>query len=165
MRYYLNKEVLIKVYHALFNSHLQYAILCWGSASPTNLNSLQVLQNRAVRNMSKCPRYYRLDNYYLNYRILKVKDLYNLEVSKFMHQHHKNTLPVCFKNFFNSSNQRNTRSSSNSNYTTPFCRSNRGQRSIKFYGPKIWNRIPVSIRNLPKYTFKTQCKNHYLADY
>ena len=59
--YYLNT----RVYHALFNSHL-YAILCWGKTAITNLNLLQVLQNRAIRNISRAPPHFRLDNYYLN---------------------------------------------------------------------------------------------------
>ena len=100
LRYYVNKEVLVQVYHAFFNSILQYAILCWGSTTNTNLNRLQVLQNRAIRNMSKCPKFFRLDNYYLNFRVLKVRDLYNLEVAKFMHGHFNNSLPNCFSSFF-----------------------------------------------------------------
>ena len=100
LRYYLNQKTLIEMYHALFNSHLQYAILCWGSTFVTNLHRLQVLQNRAIRNMMKAPRYFRLDNYYLNLRILKVCDLYNLEVAKFMHNHHNQLLPDCFSSFF-----------------------------------------------------------------
>ena len=165
LRYYLNKDVLTRVYHSLFNSHLQYAILCWGSASSSNLQRLQVIQNRAIRNMSKCPRYYRLDNVYLNYRILKVKELYDLEISKFMYQHHVNSLPVCFQNYFGISYQRVTRNSANSNYNTPFYRSNRGQRSIKFYGPKIWNSLPRNFRTLSKQNFKKHCKNYFLAKY
>ena len=99
LRYYVNTNVLTKVYHALFNSHLQYAILCWGSTANLHINKLQVLQNRAIRNMTKSPRYYRLDNHYLNLRLLKVHDLYNLEVSKFMHGHFNDTLPNRFNNF------------------------------------------------------------------
>ena len=89
LRYYLDTKTLVEMYHALFNSKLQYGILCWGSASTTNLNQLQVLQNRAIRNLTKAPRYYRLDNYYLNLRILKVQNLYDLEVAKFMNDHYK----------------------------------------------------------------------------
>jgi len=165
LRYYVNKEVLIKIYHSLFNSHLQYAILCWGSANLTHLNKLQVLQNRAIRNISKAPRFFRLDNIYLNYRILKVKDLYNLEVCKFMHKHHNKSLPNCFNSFFSISQQRATRSSSNLNYNTPFYRSNKGQRSIKFYGPKIWNSIPLPVRNLSFIDIKKQYKNLILSKY
>ena len=162
LRYYVSKDMLIKVYHALFNSHLQYAILCWGNATATLINRLQVLQNRAIRNMFKIPRYSRLNNYYLNYRILKVDDLFDLEVGKFLHAHSKNCLPNCFSDFFQeiaSVHQYNTRASSNRNYNTISCRSSRGQKSIKYYGPKIWNDIPNSCRDLPKIAFKKQFKN------
>ena len=70
LRYYLDIKTMIEMYHALFNSKLQYAILCWGSASATSISKIQTLQNKAIRNMNKAPRFYRLDNYYLNQRIL-----------------------------------------------------------------------------------------------
>ena len=168
LRYYLNKETLIKVYHALFNSHLQYATLCWGTTNCTNLDRLQVLQNRAIRNMFKAPRYFRLDNYYLNYRILKVRDLYNLEVAKFMHGHHKKVLPTCFDDFFHersNTHSYNTRSASRKNYSLVACRSSQGQRSIRFYGPKIWNSIPTSSRDLSKHRFKKYYKDFVLSKY
>ena len=165
LRYYLNNKVLIEMYHALFNSHLQYAILCWGSTNATNLNRLQILQNRAIRNMTKSPRFFRLDNFYLNFRILKVKDLYDFEVAKFMHGHFNNTLPECFSSFFDgtSSHNYNTRSRQRQNYQTVSCRTTRGQRSIKFYGPKIWNQIPTSSRNTSKYSFKKQYKERLFS--
>ena len=133
LRYYLNTETLMEMYHALFNSHLQYAILCWGSACSTMLNCLQIVQNKAIRNMMKSPRFFRLDNHYLNLRILQVTDLYNMEVAKFMYSHSNGTLPSCFDSFFHEINDlhyHNTRASSNRDYITPYYRSSRGQRSI-----------------------------------
>ena len=168
LRYYLDNMTLIQMYHALFNSHLQYAILCWGSSSATNLNILQVLQNRAIRNMMKAPRYFRLDNYFLNLRILKVSDLFQLEIAKFMHCHHNNTLPECFSTFFRESGSihtYNTRFSSGINYDTIMCRTSRGQRSIRFNGPKIWNEIPLSIKESSKDIFKRDYKLHILSTY
>ena len=165
LRYYLNKEVLIRVYHALFNSHLQYGILCWGSTNVSNLNRLQILQNRAIRNISKAPRFYRLDNYYLNYRILKVHDLYDLEISKFIHGHYNEKLPSCFNTFFQLANNRSTRNTANKAYYVPYYRSTRGQRSIRFYGPKIWNKLPVSFHDLNKNNFKKEHKNLILSKY
>ena len=161
-------QTLIQMYHALFNSHLQYGILCWGSSSMTNIHRLQVLQNRAIRNMMRAPRYFRLDNYYLNLRILKVHDLFNLEIAKFMHSHHNKTLPICFASFFQESGRNhayNTRSSAQMNYDTILCKTARSQRSIRFYGPKIWNEIPISIKTDSKYTFKKQYKSFVLSSY
>ena len=165
LRYYINKDILIRAYHALFNSHLQYGILCWGATNISNLNRLQVLQNRAIRNISKAPRYYRLANYYLNYRILKVHDLYDLEISKFMHGHYNKYLPSCFDSFFQLASNRVTRSTLNRNYYTPYYRSTRGQRSIRYYGPKIWNKLPISYHDITKFSFKKQSKNLILSKY
>ena len=156
------------MYHALFNSHLQYAILCWGSTSATNLQRLQIFQNRAIRNMMKAPRYFRLDNYFLNLRILKVKDLYNFEIAKFMHGHYNNLLPICFMTYFQEMGEThsyNTRSVNNRNYSSLICRTSRGQRSIKFYGPKIWNQTPVHMKNESKTKFKKLYKEFILSQY
>ena len=168
LRYYLNREVLLQTYHSLFNSHLQYAILCWGSASITSLSCLQVLQNRAIRNMTKSPRFFRLDNQYLNLRVLKVRDLYNLEIAKFMHSHFHNALPQCFVSFFREIrglNHHDTRSSRRRNYEVHACRITRGQRSIRCYGPKIWNEILLENKDLSKNKFKKYYKNAILSEY
>ena len=153
---------MIEMYHSLFNSKLRYAILCWGSASLTRINNLQVLQNKAIRNMNKAPRYYRLDNYYLNQRILKIQDLYNLEVAKFMHGHFHGLLPVCFASFFVESrylHSYHTRHSSLRNYNVTNFKTSKGQKSIQFLGPKIWNDIPHDMRILSKVPFKTKMKS------
>ena len=168
LRYYLDQGTLLQTYHSLFNSHLQYAILCWGSTSSTNLHRIQVLQNRAIRNMTKSPRFFRLDNHYLNLRILKVKDLYKLEAAKFMHSHFHQTLPVCFNSFFRERRNvivRETRNTRNRNYDIISCRTTRGQRSIRYTGPKIWNDLNLDQKTLSKSLFKKRYKNLLLSRY
>ena len=150
------------MYHTLFNSHLQYGILSWGSTSSTNLHRLQVLQNRAIRNMMKAPRFFRLDNFFLNLRILKVEHLYDLEIAKFMHGHFNGELPECFLNYFQRTGTRHnyyTRATENLLYDPIPCRTSRGQRSIQFYWPKVWNDIPLSIKNISKINFKREFKS------
>ena len=168
LRYYIDTKTMIEMYHALFNSKLQYAILCWGATSASYISKLQVLQNKAIRNMNKAPRYYRLDNYYLNQRILKVHDLYELEIGKFMHGHFHGNLPTCFSSFFIESryvHPYSTRHSDYRNYNVSNFRTNRGQRSIQFLGPKVWNNIPIEIRNVSKETFKNKMKRLIFSRY
>ena len=165
LRYYLKTEVLIRVYHALFNSHLQYGILCWGNTTDTNLERIQVLQNKSIKNMFKAPRYYRLDNYYLNYRILKVRDLYELEVAKFMHSHYNENVPHCFLSFFNFARNSDTRMTprfDDNSYSVPLFRTVRGDRSIKYFGPVTWNKLPVVFQDLSKQTFKNAARIIFL---
>ena len=66
LRYYLDIKTMIQMYYSLFNSKLQNGILCWSSAASSKISKLQILQNKAIRYMNKAPRYFRLDNYYLN---------------------------------------------------------------------------------------------------
>ena len=168
LRYYIDTKTMIEMYHALFNSKVLYGILCWGATSTTNINKLQVLQNKALRNMNKAPRYYRLDNFYLNHRILKVQELYQLEIAKFMHSHSHGNLPACFTSFFVESrflHNYTTRFSSSRNYNITNFRTNRGQRSIQFLGPKVWNQVPNEIRNVSKQTFKNEMKRLIFSRY
>ena len=118
--------------------------------------------------MNKAPRYYRLDNYYLNQRILKVQDLYNLEVVKFMHVHSQGLLPICFTSFFVETRHLHgyhTRHSYLRNYNITHFKTNKGQKSIQFLGPKLWNDVPNDMRNLSKVNFKIKMKNLILSRY
>ena len=96
LKYYVDVQTLIKIYHALLKSKLQYGILSWGFANKTALQPIRVLQNRTVHHISRSPLFTRLDNVYLNYRILKFDDLFKLEVGKFMHQFKSKKLPNSF---------------------------------------------------------------------
>ena len=69
--------------------------------------------------MYRVPRYTRLDYLYLNLRILKLDDLFELELGKFMHQFHNKKLPKSFAGYFQEvgkSHQRNTRTAITLNY-------------------------------------------------
>ena len=44
----LPQSILCDVYRALFESHLRYGNVVWGSLSSTKLQTLQCLQNRAL---------------------------------------------------------------------------------------------------------------------
>ena len=111
--------------------------------------------------MMKAPRFFRLNNNYLNLRILKVKHLYDLEIPKLVHTHFNNALQECFYFiFYNSSSDRThfTRASTNFDYDIAYFITVRGQRSIRSYGPKVWNEIPVSTKTASKLCFKNSIK-------
>ena len=168
LRYYTNIQTLLKVYHSLVGSHLNYAIIAWGEAGVTALQPLKVLQNRAVRFISRAPRFRRLDNDYLNLRLLKLSDMHQLALSKFMHQYHHNKLPNYFSDFFplrRNSHQYNLRVRDTSVLRSIDCKKASMQRSIRYTGPKLWGKIPSATRELSALKFKKECKNHLLSKY
>ena len=168
LRYYVETKILIQVYHALLASRIHYAITCWGAASNTILSPIKVLQNRAIRFISRASRYTRLDVAYLNLRLLRFEDVYKLKVVQFMYDYHQNSFPPFFDNYFQ--NTRNTH-----NYPTNFSNSNTfrpircnklvAQRSIRFRAPSYWNELPSVIKNANKTNFKKEYKNHVFSRY
>jgi len=89
IRYYLSNNALRPVYYSLTYSHLQYAIGVWGGAGNTALNRLNVLPNKVLRAMTCSSYKSRVSPLYKkNLNLLKINDVYILEIGKFMHNLH-----------------------------------------------------------------------------
>ena len=92
--------------------------------------------------------------------MLKLNDIYRLELAKFMHKLHHGALPKIFDNFFkNISNIHSykTRFADNQNYFMQRVCTYSGKNSISYRGAALWKEIEHSLKLLPYVTF---CK-HY----
>ena len=121
LRHYINQKTLLMLYHSLVNPHILYEILAWGSTNHSVLQPLQVLQNKIIRiicNVSKNDRV-KNNGLYHELKLLKVKDMYHLEMAKFMYLFQHNKLPRLYHNYFTSTKsvrKYNTRCTSYGNY-------------------------------------------------
>ena len=52
IRHFIPCSVLRNIYYAFIHSHINYAILNWGSAAPTNLEPVKVSMRKTVRLMA-----------------------------------------------------------------------------------------------------------------
>ena len=106
--------------------------------------------------------------HYFKLQILKLEDLYKLEVAKFMHQFSQNKLPCRFRHYFSHPSDRHTHSTrhaSGKNISLPRFSSTKTQRSIKYIGAKIWNDIPLDLKQLSYNKFKFSYKQFLLSQY
>ena len=87
MRRYPNQKNLINMYYVFFYSQILYGILGWGSASQTRKRPIQILQNKVLRIINKISWKNKIMNntLYNKYKFLKIDDIYNYEVGKFMY--------------------------------------------------------------------------------
>ena len=116
--WYLPSSTLLLLYHALVQPHILYVLPLWGSSFPSYLNTMQRLQNKAIRVIAKAkfrdsvtPLYYKL-------KILKILELREYEMAKLMHQRSKGLLPTHLSSIFSdisSIHSRSTRSQSQKN--------------------------------------------------
>jgi len=79
--------------------------------------------NNIVRTITWNKKFAKVTQLYKKLNLLKLKDVYKLELAKFMHKLHNNKLPIIFQNNFSKTeniHSHKTRKSSNkANYFLP----------------------------------------------
>ena len=152
------------IYNSLFDSRLKYGILGWGTASEQSLSKLRVLQNKAVRFITFSSFRSSAAPLYSSLKILPLDEQLLLQKSTFMHCLHYKNLPFTLKNYCHQPEHRYpTRYKTSGNYVLPNSKTNRGQCSIKYTGPKAWARVPDELKEIAfRKPFSRKFKEHLL---
>ena len=151
------KSVLKQTYYSLVDSYLNYNICCYAGTYDTHLNRLFLLQKRAIRIINKATYFAHTDPLFYSNNILKVHDMYRLNVGLYMYDNWDS-------GSYSVIHQYETR---NRNYLVSApARLTSTQNSLSVVGPQIWNSIPNIIRESPtKNIFKNRFKRHLVSSY
>ena len=161
-------KILRLIYFSLFHSHLQYCIIDWGRAYKTVIRPVQMLQNRILKYMTFSKRTSSANNIFKLLNILKVSDLYQLNLEKFMYKYNSDILPSSFNNFFSKLHcvhDHGTRQQVSGNYHHKRVRTNYGKKMRQYIGPVAWGCISNYTKTLPLHMFSYQVKSRLLAGY
>ena len=153
----------------MFNSRLLYCITIWTSTISTNLNSIRILQNKAVEILAGIHWRHSSSSGYKSLSILKLDDMIKLQSALFVYRHFNKKLRTNLQNYSINVNACHSiatcRQACGLNYHIPRYRSSKLQRSIKYKGVKIWNSTPLEIRKFNLKKFKKSLKDLYLKSY
>ena len=148
--YVLPKSTLLTLYYSLIHPNLLYCVIVWGSACPTSLNRLVCLQKKAIRIATHSAFRSPSSPLFKSQHILKLCDLYKLQIALFMFKCLYELLPSCcidFKPHLRPIQQQDTRSNCiKFNFYEPAYRTSIREHSISVFGPKLWNTIPPCIK-------------------
>jgi len=150
VKHYVNNQGLRMLYHSSVNSRTQYGIIAWGRAASCHLQPILVVLNRAMRclNTDKLLTN-KVTTMYKMQKILQLKDIYNLEVSKFMYKYTTSQLPDTLNNYFKlitDVHSYNTRQVKTRQFALPKARSNSGAKIMKYSAIETWSKIPPEIK-------------------
>ena len=175
LRHYLTPQMLKNVYYCLVYSHLSYGIHVWGSAASCTLDKLVKLQKKAVRILSG-KQYFQIhgepygplpasDPLFKTLEILKLYDIFQLNIVKFVYETLTYESPSNFWEWFTYSHEVHSYATTSStvincvNYfdvgtvePTLALRADKcklvkfGGRLMKVMGPKFWNNLPSDIK-------------------
>ena len=159
------------IYYGHIHSHLTYGLVNWGSMlNSRNLKKLEKLQNQCINLIE--PRQPTI-KIYKKYRILKFKDLIDLELAKFGFKSMHNLLPNSINSLISTDHLGrslikdhvyNTRNKSIAN--NPPAKNNKYNKSFMNKGTTIFNNLLQEIKNATSInSFVNKFKKMKLAGY
>ena len=166
-------KTCIQVYYAIFYSHLIYGCLIWGLTSEKNLNIIRILQKKCIRIMTFSDFNSHTNQHFIDHKLLKVDEIIKIQQLKLIYEFKINMLPFELQNLFKFSSDIHTYETSSSSrehlFIPQISTEKYGNKSIKYQGPYLWNKmskiIPIINRIKSSSHLKTIIKKHFLMTY
>jgi hypothetical protein len=163
----LSTKLLKTLYYTLIHPHLNYGCILWGVAYKKHIHTLEVLQNKAIRIISKAKYNASTKPLYKNLQMLTLQDMFNMEIAKFMYQNSTGELPRPLQEHFISNINIHTHNTRQKNdFHMRRLTTLTAMKNLEHSGPKIWSKIPPSVKTLNNITrFVKAIKKNYIEAY
>lgn len=159
-KHFLPRKQLKILYHSLIQPHIEYGLILWGTTHSTYINRIAVLQKKVIRIINRTAFNEHTNQYFVNMKILKLNELYELQVAKYMYRYMNQLLPqgiYCAFNLNQHDHQYNTRRIFRNYYATS---------EINNIGHSIWSNLTDTIKKANNInTFKKRLKQSLLDKY
>lgn len=146
MRHCLPEDAKKRIYKSLVESHLTYMIPIWGSATDAAIKPLQVIQNRALRNVYNLDRLLNRKEMYSEQveDNLPIRGLFLVKTAGFVYKLMKGMI------FANIRIEKARAGSRNGTYLRPTAtRTVRAAKTITAIGPRIFNSLTDDVKRSP----------------
>ena len=125
------------------------------------MQELNVKLNNIVRTITYYSKYCTVTSLYKTLNLLKLDDIYLLELAKFMYQlHHKKfktALNDCFVDI-TKIHSHNARTKHNFVYFKPRVQTSAGKESLTYRGIELWGKLEVDVKEVSWLSFKKKDK-------
>ena len=137
------------LYYTMVQPYLSYCNIIWGNACQSNLTGLLKLQKRAIRLITRSEYRAHSSPLFLSQNILKLSDIYNVQVLLFMYKCRYNLLPTSRLNLVSLVDaDTRYRFRKPNDFTLIGFKTEWRRKSIAVAGPRLWNTIPIEIKEL-----------------
>ena len=152
----LNRSMLLHLYSGLIYPNLIYCISVWGSSNDNVIKPLQVIQNKIIRAICGADRLSSSTPLYSSLKLFNIRSIYKYMACNYVHK----SLMKSEGEFSLQRHPHNTRQAQNMMLSVPFTRYSQTMQSILFSGPRIYNSLPITIKESRTFpTFKYRLKN------
>ena len=138
----LDKKTLETLYYTMIYPYLLYCNIIWGNCNATTIWPIFKLQKMAIRLITNTSRRESTSKHFKKLHLLKVPDLYDFNVSIFMHNFINENLPTTFEKYFILTGEvHNVATRQTNDYRVPFYKSQIGSKFLRKTGVDIWKSI------------------------
>jgi len=93
LKYIYPQNALTTIYNSLFVPHINFGLLVWG----TKVNHIDTLQKKVIRIITNSKYISHTEPLMKELKLLKVEDMFSLNILKFLHKLAHNNLPTYFE--------------------------------------------------------------------
>ena len=99
VRQFVNEKTLISIYHAIFDSHLNYASIVWDQTK-CSINRVFTIQKKVIITIHFKGKFDHTSSLFFEFNIIKLPHKISIENCLFVSKSLKNQLPEIFNNWF-----------------------------------------------------------------
>ena len=165
---FLPKRILQNIYRSLFESHLHFGSIVWGSAKPNSIQKLETQQKKAIRHITHRGYNSHTAEIFKELEYLKVNDLISLNQAIFARKYRNNKLPGSFKNLLCPLPDQGVRRVRDDDYN--FLNIPLLYVDLHYFPVQRiisnWNNLPLEIKSVSDLSdFRQDLKSHFLSKY
>lgn len=159
----LPRNVRYIIYNSLVKPHIDYLIEIWGTAAKSNLEIIQVAQNKLIKTLFNYKFRTPTQKIYEDTKIMNIAKTYKyytcLLIHKILNKNINTTLT------FTKKHQVQKKKLRNSNFlVTRTPRTNYGKKNIEYEGINMYNNLPLTIKEAKNITMFKKLLKVYIVD-
>ena len=163
----LPTKYLRTLYQTLIQPHIEYGIIIWGATHESYINKLNVLQKKAIRIISNAKYNEHTSPLFKKLKLLKLNDIYELHLGKFMYKATHNQLQPALAHYFPLNIEIHNYSTRQAgNPQIKLRRTTKASFQINYKGPVYWQDLPNDIKqSITIKQFTSKLKNNLVHNY
>ena len=133
-----------QLYYAFVCSKISYGIEVLGNCSKALISKLQIIQNKLLKLLLQRDRLTPTDILHKDLNILKVHDIYKVNILCFVNKCLLGQCPPIFENYYHTRN--NSYNMRNVGLFIPRYRTTLGSQTVLIQGARIWNELDMNVK-------------------
>ena len=164
---FLPTSILKSIYQSLFESHLHFGSIVWGSAKSSMLSKLEIQQKKAIRHICLLKYNAHTKEAFKKHNFLQINDLISYNQAIFIHNYKLNKLPFSFNNMIDAIPDNNLRCRDDDyNYVLPQSNYNYLHHFPKHKLIYNWNNLPLLVKAVSEpLIFRAEFKSLFFSKY